>query len=183
MAIDEMDGALVVARWIPAGRAGVAEGGAWGWCLAKDWGPARMGGPEWQKAKARCAERAPTYHLAAIEDAMSSMLERVCEAGLRRAMPILSAELRASGSRQERRVEALCCYRAGAVDQNLALAAVAVFFEGLPHGCEPWTPGEPHPENSDRLRARLGSIRLAWQERELLGSETELGAAEKSKRI
>jgi hypothetical protein len=183
LAIDEMESALIVACWLPGGRQGLSEGGAWGWCLAKDWGPSRMGQERWVEAKIFCAQRSPTHHLVAIEDAMSSMLERVCEAGLRGGLPILSAQLSASGGVDCRRVEAMCSYREGLGTQVAAKAAVDIFFQGLPHCVQLWTPEDRWTLNPDRLRSQLAPVCLAWCERLDLESQTGEGSAGKSTRI
>jgi hypothetical protein len=164
----ELDEVLIVAQWRPGGRGGRAEGGCWGWCMAKDWLSNRLGEDGWAKADALASARARTHHAAAVEDALSSTMSAACDAAVAAGLSPIGASLSAYGG-QGRRVAGLgVSYLSMPEAQALSLRARDAFFAGLAHGSQTWSASEPDPRVGEALHAMLAPARAAWLERAAL---------------
>lgn len=158
----ELENVMIVAQWRPGGRGGHAEGGCWGWCMAKDWLLFRSGHSGWEKADALASRGAPTLHAAAIEDALSSTMEAACQSARIAELSPIGASLAAYGG-QGRRVAVLSLsYIDGPGAGERSRLARADFFEGVAHGQQSWSSSEPDPRVGAALHELLGPIRAAW---------------------
>jgi hypothetical protein len=161
----ELEEVMIVAQWRPGGRGGHAEGGCWGWCMAKDWLLLRSGEAGWAKADGMASQRESTLHAAAIEDALSSTMEAACQSARIAGLSPIGASLAAYGG-QARRVAVLSLsYIDWPGAQACSQRARDDFFLGVAHGEQSWSSSEPDPRVGAALHALLAPIRAAWLER------------------
>lgn len=168
----ELDSMLIIAQWRTAGTYG--DVGAWGCCLAGDWAAEKIGVKNWNDSKARNGPKMATHGASAVEDALSSLLGAMCEAGSQVGLPMVSASLSAAGLGRTSAVMSTATYGRAQRREVLALGAAEKFFGGCAHLREVGSGKASMMGDHAMLRCALAPIRASWAERRAL-NELESG--------
>jgi hypothetical protein len=94
--------AVILTRWQARGTAGSVGASAWGACLARDWGVARLGSGEWEAASERARSKLgaqPPERPRGLEDEFVALLGMAGPAGEASGLRVLSASLDSSFER------------------------------------------------------------------------------------
>ena len=160
---NELDAVLIVARFRPMGSAREAEGGAWAYVLARDWGPMALGAQGWEKAKQTCQAKVATHHGAAVEDALSHLLSAASQAGIDQRLTVLSAMLSSGGVSGARVAMLTVGYRREQGSGAKALGAARALFKGLAFVAEPLGEQEISMIDVDAMKRGISQESALWE--------------------
>ena len=180
MAKDILEEVLIVAQFRPLGPAGaMGPGGAWSWTLAGDCSAWLMDRKSWMETSERFAKTVTYAHGVAVEEALSGMMERMCDVARTHGVHPVLAKIEASGSLGHRRLLASVGCRHDDGVPSAAIKAARAMFGSSVKGVGVWTTMDMAPPNDERLKEGLSAIKEALAIKACM-SEQELASSVKS---